>query len=286
MNKKILTLSILSLFLFSMFLGFVDAAEKSYDKSLGSDCERGLIVPWLMGTDCGSGLVCNTENICVERGSLNMEEKIPGFLEGVLDSEKSNLVYDRLIMFVLILSVIFGVLSTVNIFGTEIDKKKGMFINLIISAALGLLGIRFLPENWISSLATPATAMVALITAGLPFLIVHIITGKWLKEGHGINRVKTIWGIYFLLMIGLFINNLKISEKGVGLLSPKSIIIVFLVITVLEFVFVEWRLKRIAKNIPKDVEAQVKIALANAKKRSKTRRANAEIDEEQLRSNL
>ena len=246
-----------------MFLGFVDA-EKTYDRSLGSDCEKGLIIPWLMGRDCAQGLVCSVENICVARDSS--EGKVSEFWEGVLISKGGNLIVDRGIMFVLILTVIFGILSSVNIFETKKQSKKGTLINLIISASLGLLGIRFLPENLISSLATPATAMVALIIAGMPFLLIHVITGKWLKERNAINKVRTIWIIYFLLIIGLIINNI-ISQTRAERAGSIIALVVFLALAIIELIFVPLRSKMLAKKGLSNIESQGESALRKARDR-------------------
>jgi len=112
-------------------------------------------------------------------------------------------IFTLLLMFVLAALVIFGLLESVNLF--EGDTLKGW-----IAVIVALIGIRFLPSNFLSLLATPSSALVAIIVGGLPMLILFQVT----KKAQFKPYARTIWGVYAFICIFLGVYNLGTTYAG------------------------------------------------------------------------
>ena len=102
----------------------------------------------------------------------------------------------RVLVFALVTLVIYGVLAGVKIFG---DKP---WINMVIGLIISLIGIRFMPAGLLESLATPSSALLAVILFGLPFIILFFI-GKNLPTA----ARKVMWIVYAVIIFVLWIYN-------------------------------------------------------------------------------
>ena len=221
-NKKIISLFLLTILMSTFMIGFVQAAQAKDE-----GCNTGLTA-LASGETCARGLKCNTSlpkgdfvGTCVERIGidLNLNENINKTLDASV-SETSQL-FDRALVFILIFVVLFGVFSSVNLFG----KKKG-WINFVIATIFGLIGIRYLSNELIRSLASPTSALTALIFAGFPFVAVWAITKNLAKkniiEKGGKNNVsRGIWAAYALFLIIMswnnWTNNANVTIIGVNM---------------------------------------------------------------------
>jgi len=97
------------------------------------------------------------------------------------DSGADGELIGKVLIFILIVAVISAVLSVIPLF----QGKAG--ISFLVSVIIAFLGVRFLPGDMISSLATPSSALAASITIILPFIIfgwfvVKTITSSTLRR--------------------------------------------------------------------------------------------------------
>ncbi len=278
MNKKqILVFSILSLFIFNFMLSFVVAADVGGDdkvlslsgssaiktgsntvnifssgKALGQPCKTGFLSIFL-GDGCAKGLFCNSSNTpesdaiklgfngkCNKRTGFNLEDFN---VDGILIRDLENSSIDRILIFILVLVVMFGVLNVSGIFKTKKNGKEsnGVLINLLISVAVGLLGMRGLPDDFISSIVTPASALIALIVGGIPFILVNAMAKNMInKDNDKISEVRIVWIVYALLMFGLSFYNYY-QARNVATVLP---LILFGAIGIFMLLTIGWRVSR------------------------------------------
>ncbi len=253
-NKKIIVLSLLTIFMFSSMMGFVQAAQRETE-----GCNNGPFA-WWGSRNCEKGLEClklvdlglTSENLKVltlkvqeEDESLNgicfdtkksaetitkeskaiilpetatAEQIIEAILNSTMENSRSEL-FDKTLVFILVSIILYSVFYESGMFGkkgTGATAKSKVLLPLIVSGILGLIGIRFISSEMINSLATPSTALTALIFAGLPFLAVYFITTKIGKErgDSAITFSRWIWSGYALLMTITALNSL-VSIKNI-----------------------------------------------------------------------
>ncbi len=252
-----MVLSVLMLFAFSFMFSFVEAAQ-----GLDQDCNRGIIAT-LLGQNCAKGLYCETTSFepadgysgrcktdyyeTLERGSPIIQ------LDKVFDSNtgKDPQLFDRILVFILVSVVMFGIFDKVSIFG-----KKNKWINFVIGGVLGLIGVRFLPDDIIIGLSTPTTALTALIFAGLPFLAVYFIANTNFTDNKGNNTVfpKFIWLAYsvFVLIMSI-INYVKTPNLATLLIG-----IVFAILGFVMMATISTKLIRQAKKDGNTISASAK----------------------------
>jgi len=102
------------------------------------------------------------------------------------------------LLIVLTITVIMAVLEAVDFF----KGKKGT--KFIVSAIISVLGVRFIPDGFVSQIVTPSTALVAAIGLGLPFVIFFYVLEKF--DSPNIRRAG--WAIFGVLILVLWAENL------------------------------------------------------------------------------
>ena len=148
-------------------------------------------------------------------GGITRVEPVLKYIIGFSLANSDNAT-TAVLMLILVFLVIYGILSPMEIFG---DKE---WVNVGIAALVAIIGVRFLPENLISIIVTPTTALFAAIVIGAPMLILLGITMK----ARVITYAKPIWWTYAGLCIFLGIYNL-------GKDTPRGIAYVFLVAAII-----------------------------------------------------
>lgn len=106
----------------------------------------------------------------------------------------------QILAFLLVMFVVYGILSTVGIFGA--DKE---WINMVVGAIIAIIGIRFLPDGFLESMAVPSSAFVAILVLGLPFILLFFIIERSGLPG---PARRASWAVYTVLIIVLWIYNL------------------------------------------------------------------------------
>jgi hypothetical protein len=80
--------------------------------------------------------------------------------------------FAKVLLVILVLLIIMAVLDQIDLFAGR--KKTEFFIGLIV----GILGVRFLPNNMVDAILFPSTAFVGALTIGIPFIIYGIVLSK------------------------------------------------------------------------------------------------------------
>jgi len=104
----------------------------------------------------------------------------------------------QVLAFLLVMLIVYGVLSTVKIFGEK------TWINFALGAIIALIGIRFMPSGFLSQMATPSSAFVALLILGIPFFLLF-----WIIESKITNKAarRAAWAVFAVLIIVLWTYN-------------------------------------------------------------------------------
>ena len=130
----------------------------------------------------------------------------------------------RIASFILIFIVVTATLDSVNLFDT--GGGSGKLISFAIGMLVSAIGVRYMPDNMWNALTGPASAFVATILVGIPFLALLVITTKLKHHALG----KAAW-IFYILVLGYIV------------ISPEYqfafmwVYVVFLVLAVLMLFF-------------------------------------------------
>lgn len=145
-------------------------------------------------------------------GSDSIGEKITKFIDGVQDvgspifkpllgeTDDGSELFVRILAFFLVTLLIYGLLDSVRL-------VKSKWINFALGVIVSLIGIRFMPPGLLASLTEPASALVAFVFMGLPFIIAFYMIEK--VEG---PARRALWVAYGVLILVLFFY--KWGDKG------------------------------------------------------------------------
>lgn len=194
-------------------------------------------------------------------------------------SDNGSELFVRVLAFFLVTLVIYGVMDSVKI----VHNK---WINFSIGIIISLIGIRFMPEGLLVSLTEPASALVALVFMGLPFVVAFFMIEK-------INSAparKALWTAYGVLMFVLFLY--KWGSKGFNAsFAWVDLLIVFAIIILFTFdgSFQRWKSKskvnRLVGNMDADEIDRISTLLEN-KKNALTRSATTSERKAELRAEI
>ncbi len=106
----------------------------------------------------------------------------------------------QILAFLLVVLVVYGVLGMAGIFGSK------PWVNMGIGIVVAVLGTRFIPEGFLTQLATPSSAFVAILTLGIPFLLLGFILMKSVDSK--LVR-KAVWVAYGVLIFVLWMVNVN-----------------------------------------------------------------------------
>lgn len=188
----------------------------------------------------------------------------PAWLNFVLGKAAEQDVFTAVLMFALVALVIYGLVKPMNIFG---ESKA---INWSIAGIVSLIGIRFLPAGFLGMLATPSSALVAVIVAGVPLLILLGIT----KNENVAPYSRYVWGSYAVVCIILGLYNMfgvvNETTKQVNLFGWDMSVIgaVFFVFAVIAILFAAFSGFFFGKIRKLKVESQGKSAELEAKEKA------------------
>ncbi len=109
--------------------------------------------------------------------------------------------FTKILAFLLVMFIVYGVLSTVGILGSK------NWINLIIGGIVAILGIRFLPPGFIEGMAVPSSAFVAVLVLGIPFILLHFLIKDLPSSGR-----RAVWVAFGVLILILWIYNIGSTD--------------------------------------------------------------------------
>ncbi len=102
----------------------------------------------------------------------------------------------KVLAFMLVMFVIYGVLGMVGIFGNK------SWLNMTIGAIVAIIGIRFLPEGFLAEAAIPSSAFVAILVMGMPLVLLFFMIKDLPKTVR-----KVVWVCYAVLIFILWTYN-------------------------------------------------------------------------------
>ncbi|MCR4323434.1 MAG: hypothetical protein NUV37_00485 [Nanoarchaeota archaeon] len=137
-----------------------------------------------------------------------------------LDQTGQNNAFLMVLTFLLASIVIVSTLDSVNIFG---ESKAGHLANFFVGIIVAIIGVRFMPKDLWMSLTSPASAFIATLLIGLPFLAMFFITMKIRSR----LANKVIWLVYFAFLSYL------IATGTFGVEGAKATLWVYIIFAVL-----------------------------------------------------
>ncbi|MEK6818422.1 MAG: hypothetical protein AABY10_00645 [Nanoarchaeota archaeon] len=81
----------------------------------------------------------------------------------------------KVLAFFLTLVIIWGTLSTFKFINT-LNPKANTALNFAIGLIIATIGVRFMPDNLLTSLTAPSSAFVVVLFLGIPFIAFYFIT--------------------------------------------------------------------------------------------------------------
>lgn len=174
-------------------------------------------------------------------GSGNFGEAIASFIESFVDGIKpiiqllvgstsdstsdSSFLFAKFLLLILVISVIWIPVKTLPFVG---EARNGLAF--VIALIVGLLSIRFLSANIISTILLPYTAIGISITAFLPLVLYFVWVEKGL-EGPMFRTIrKAAWIFALVVFVSLYFVRLP-------LLNPPAYAVVYLIAGALCFAF-------------------------------------------------
>ena len=135
-------------------------------------------------------------------------------------SSSEPVTFSKILIFILVALVISGLIDITNVFGSYENRWLNFAIGIIVS----ILGIRFIPNDLITQIALPSSALVASIGIILPFIIYGLFVYQTIK---GTTFRRTAWSLFGIVLAILWVYN---SEKEWSWLYPAILGILIILI--------------------------------------------------------
>lgn len=127
----------------------------------------------------------------------------------------------KVLAFLMVAIVIYGILDSIKILGDGADKK---WLNLTLGIIVATIGIRFMPENLLTALTAPSSAFVAVIFLGIPFLAFFFVVKK--MDSSFARRLA--WIMYTILIFAIASYNMGWLVWLTGTVPENSVKTAFL----------------------------------------------------------
>lgn len=125
-------------------------------------------------------------------------------------SQNSSEFVVQILAFLLVTLAVFGIVDTTGLLGGR------QWISFSIGVIISLIGIRFLPEGFLTAMAIPSSAFVAVMVLVLPFIVLFLMIANL----NALAR-KVIWLSYAVLVVFLWFYNWNNSAlDGVRWIYP------------------------------------------------------------------
>jgi len=143
----------------------------------------------------------------------NLLDGIGGFIEplsnGILgDASGTDELAMQVLSFLLVALIVFGILSTVNFFGPGKE-----WINVIIGLIVAIIGVRFMPDNFLEAATLPSSALVMFLVMVVPFVAAFYIIQKSVTSS---NVRRALWAVYGVLVMVLWGYNVLNNPNAVA----------------------------------------------------------------------
>lgn len=107
----------------------------------------------------------------------------------------------KVLAFFLVTLIFYAMMDMIKI------TDKG-WINFAVGLIIAIIGVRYLPEGFLESMTEPASALVALLVLGLPFIFAFYL----IEKVKSTPARRAIWAAYGALILVLFF--IKWADKG------------------------------------------------------------------------
>ncbi|HRZ85890.1 MAG TPA: hypothetical protein P5277_03855 [Candidatus Paceibacterota bacterium] len=144
-------------------------------------------------------------------------------------SSSEPVTFSKILIFILVALVISGLIDITNVFGSYENRWLNFAIGIIVS----ILGIRFIPNDLITQIALPSSALVASIGIILPFIIYGLFVYQTIK---GTTFRRTAWSLFGIVLAILWVYN---SEKEWSWLYP-AILGILIILIIFDAVIKNW----------------------------------------------
>ena len=130
-------------------------------------------------------------------------EPISVYLLG--NASTGEILFAKTLLLLIIVSICWAVFSEIQFFK---EKKSALYI---VSIVMGILSIRFFPEDIVRTIFLPYTTLGIVVSAGLPFILFFFLVNIGLRSSPRAIR-RTLWLVFAVTFVGFWI--MKSNEMG------------------------------------------------------------------------
>jgi len=189
--------------------------NKRAEKSIAETIIAGLLIIFILavvvttvysmsqGETFIDGLEAGSETV----GEISMKVLYPIFNFALNLGGDTNTNFLMVLTFIMISVIVIGALDSINLFGGGDNKNR--ILNLVIGLVVSIIGVRFMPRDLWVSLTHPASAFVATILVGIPFVaMIFVSMNLKFKLGR-----KLLWLFYVLSLIFLISDTRTLANQ-------------------------------------------------------------------------
>ncbi len=134
-------------------------------------------------------------------------KQVLGETSGIGDYGSGEMLFAKILFFIIILSIIWVALERIDFFGDN------LYILWILSISVAILATRFISTSLVPTILLPYQTLGIAIAAGLPFVIWFILIEVGMQNS-GKTMRKIAWIFFAVIFIGLWIA--RYEELGNG----------------------------------------------------------------------
>ncbi len=137
----------------------------------------------------------------IQKTSQSIVDSITGALspvfEGLLgETSNSEFFFAKILIIILIISIVYASLSASGINALTEHAWVLWTVSIIVS----ILGVRFLTDELIQTIALPNSAFAVAVSAGIPFVLVFLMI-----RGFAPFAQRLAWGFFAIVFLGLWV---------------------------------------------------------------------------------
>ena len=136
-----------------------------------------------------------------------ISSKVLGDMAGTENISSESLLFARLLLLIILVTIFFTVLGRVDFF-----KPKGGLL-WILSLSTGILAVRFFSAEIVETILVPYQTFGFVVTSLIPFVIFFLLVSIGMKNARpGVRRVA--WIFFAVVFIGLWIYSPDLADNS------------------------------------------------------------------------
>jgi hypothetical protein len=136
-----------------------------------------------------------------------ISSKVLGDMAGTENISSESLLFARLLLLIILVTIFFTVLGRVDFF-----KGKGGLL-WILSLSTGILAVRFFSAEIVETILVPYQTFGFVVTSLIPFVIFFLLVSIGMKNARpGVRRVA--WIFFAVVFIGLWIYSPDLADNS------------------------------------------------------------------------